>query len=67
MHVRNDLKCLLKSGIIVNNKECKNIFIEIVNQPSKKQKIMLIGIAYRHARVNFTSFQNKLCETNASS
>ena len=37
VYVRNYLKYLLKSDIIVNIEECENIFIEIINKPSKKR------------------------------
>ena len=63
VYIRNGLKYLLKSDIVVNSEDCENIFIEIINKPSKKrQKNILIGIIYRHPKVSFTSFQNKLCE-----
>ena len=36
VYIRNDLKYLLKSDIVVNSEDCENIFIEIINKPSKK-------------------------------
>ena len=38
VYVRNDLKYLLKSDIVVNSEDCENIFIEIINKPSKKRQ-----------------------------
>ena len=63
VYTRNDLKYILKSDIVVNSENCENIIIEIINKPSKKrQKNILIEIVYRHLKVSFTSFQNKLCD-----
>ena len=63
VYIRNDLKYLSKSDIAVNSEDCENIFIEIINKPRKKrQKNILIGLVYRHPKVSFTSFQNKLCD-----
>ena len=36
VYIGNDLKYLLKSDIVVNSEDCENIFIEIINKPSKK-------------------------------
>ena len=38
VYIRNDLKYLLKSDIVVNSEDCENIFIEIINKPSKKRQ-----------------------------
>ena len=38
VYIKNDLKYLLKSDIVVNNEDCEKIFIEIINKPSKKQQ-----------------------------
>ena len=36
VYIRNDLEYLLKFDIVVNSEDCENIFIEIINKPSKK-------------------------------
>ena len=38
VYIRNDLKYLLKSDIVVNSEDCKFIFINIINKPSKKRQ-----------------------------
>ena len=38
MYIRNDLKYLLKSDIVVNSEDCENIFIEMINKRKNDKK-----------------------------
>ena len=58
LYVHSNIKYLIRKDLLIDLEGCKNLWIEIITPPNKKNMIILV--LYRHFYCNVNLFQDKL-------